>query len=97
MIVYGILGAVILFMIVLHFLYVKETNSRIDNLIEALMDNKKLDKAKDLTDYNVAKMVEETPKEQTDPDVIPAEAVSDEMFEGMIDKQIKIQEEKNNG
>lgn len=82
-----VLSIVIGFLIVTHLVYVHETNTRFEKMLKEFTDLAKLAKAKDLTDYNVAKMVEETPKEEKDPDLLPMENMEQDKFDEMVDKE----------
>jgi hypothetical protein len=82
-----VLGVVILFLIAFHLIYVRETNTRFEKLAKEFVDLAKLAKAKDLTDYNVAKMVEETPKEEVNDDLTPVENMEQDKFEELVDKE----------
>lgn len=84
-----ILGVIIVSMMVLHYLYVRDTNKLIDQLTKKIM-------ARDLTDYTVASKIEtEEVKEEEPPEFLPEEALGDDRFNNLIQGQIKIQEDLN--
>ena len=83
-----VLGVVILVILVYHYLYVRETNSRHGELVKAIM-------AKNLREYDDSKIIENRQKKgETDkiiqdiPEFIPMEDASDEIFEKHIQEQL---------